>query len=44
MPDIRDRAVCVAELKLRSEISDKIAAGWRPAAAFEVPGADGAQP
>ena len=44
MPDIYDWAVCAAELKLRSGILDKIAAGWRPSAEFAVPGADGAQP
>ena len=37
MPDRYDRAICAAELRLMSEILAKIAAGWRPTAAFEVP-------
>ena len=43
MPDRYDRATCVTELRLRNEIVDQIADGWRPQIAFEVPQKPGAK-
>ena len=37
MPGRYDRAECAAELRLRSEIMDKLNSGWRPTKAYEVP-------
>ena len=37
MPDRYDRAECATELRIRSEIIDKIKRGWRPTRALEVP-------
>ena len=37
MPNVYDRAVCAAELRLRGDILNRIDSGWRPAPAFEVP-------
>ena len=37
MPDRYDRAECATELRLRSEIIEKLNSGWRPTKAYEVP-------
>ena len=37
MPDRYDRAICATELRLRNEILNKVATGWRPTEAYEVP-------
>ena len=36
MPDRYDKATCAAELRIRTEIINKIREGWRPQKAFEV--------
>ena len=37
MPDHYDKAVCATELRLRSEITQRINNGWRPSKEYEIP-------
>ena len=37
MPDHYDRAYCAAELRLRDSVLARVADGWAPARAFEIP-------
>ena len=37
MPDRYDRAYCATELRLRNSVLQRVADGWCPAHAFEVP-------